>query len=105
MRQECLDVVFGSFLFPTTFFFSFELATDKLHIYTAMLDVLQKVLPQFFCLFCVLFWPCGVFSSSGLVGLPLPRFPCVFPSVLGWGGGAFLFCLPLASCISSVGLS
>ena len=46
----------------------------------------------------------AISSSSGWVGFPLPRFPCVFPLVLGgWGGVSLLF-LHLASVLH-VGLS
>ena len=42
-------------------------------------------------------------SSSGWVGFPLPRFPCVFPLVLGGGGGVFLaVLLHLASVLHVV---
>ena len=45
---------------------------------------------------------CGVFSFLWVVGVPLPRFPGVFPVLLGRVGGRFRvsrFLLSLASCI------
>ena len=84
---------------------------------------LKAWLPQrFVSLFVVSSWPSGFFFlSSGWVGfplpcfpsprrcgssflwvgwVPLPRFPGVFPMVLGWVGGCVLcFCSPAISCI------
>ena len=90
-RRQELQEMFFAFLFSFSMTFLFELDTLVPHDGFAHALTFNKVLPQLFCRFFFgFFWPSGASS-----GFPLPRFPCVFPLVLGWVGGE----------ICSVGLS
>ena len=51
-------------------------------------------------MFCVFLGRLVAFCFLWVGGFPLPRFPCVFPLVLGRVGGCVFFCLPLASRVS-----
>ena len=92
------------FLFSFSMTFSFEL--DELEPNDGFAHALtfNKVRPQLFCRFLV-----GFFCLVALLlffwvgGFPLPRFPCVFPLVLGRVGGAIcVFCLVLLHLASTL---
>ena len=105
-RQVMSFSVFCFFFLCLTTCFSFVPDTGTLDIFTTQLDSFSQALPQTFCRFFLVFLRlvARAFFWGGW-GSPCRVFLVLSPLVLGWGGGAFFSCLPLASCISSVGLS